>query len=137
MIGPGLFGLTWFRNGVWSGKRRQRPTPPTPEELPPDSSLERRGTIRREGIWLKVFLIDTQAPDGLLVGHAIDYHSRGLGLLLFREVAVGQSFAARFAHAPDTVPWIKVVVSYCQQLDKTTWKVGCRSAEGALWNPLL
>ncbi len=132
--------------GLWLVRwRRREPTLEMPavesSPAPPADSAdlkaasEQRGTRRRVGTWLKVFLRDPQTGE-VFEGHVVDHAPGGVGLTLFRETQTGAVLGVRGVNVPASVPWVDVEVRSCTPLGDNLYRVGARTADTTLWESL-
>ncbi|HEV3256205.1 MAG TPA: hypothetical protein VG013_04940 [Gemmataceae bacterium] len=145
VLGFACLGLVC--GGILIRKHRPQPVPPAavPSEQPTTPAhparatgmVDQREIARRCGTWFKVVLMDAQAGGPFFEGHVVDFTPGGLGLMLLQEIPVGKVLSARHATAPASVPWVQLEVMFCQQLEKTVWKVGCHVDDPTLWNTLV
>ena len=82
-------------------------------------------------------LADDDADGRLTEAHVVDYTANGVGIVQFEPLPVGKVLRARHAKAPGDVPWVRLEVRSCHQLEKTVWKVGCQVDDVTLWDTLL
>ena len=76
--------------------------------------------------------MDLQAGGDLFEGRVVDYDSNGLGLMLFKEVAVGHILSVRPSRAPAQAPWVRAEIRSCQKIEKNVWRVGCHVTDQSL-----
>jgi hypothetical protein len=155
-VGPGipstlsvaLLGAGLIASGLLVGRRRQRAVSTRrpgvslqtiaamadPATVAPAN--EQREQTRRAGTWTRVTLMESQVGGSLFEGRVIDYDRAGLGLMLFKEVSIGQVLSVRPSRAPAAVPCVQVEVKSCRQVDKAVWRVGCRAKDAALFTLL-
>lgn len=105
-------------------------------DLPQSSYSERRGSARREGAPVKVVLSSPTFKNGVTNGYVIDRSKGGLRIALQTGFAPGGSIMVRATNAPDTIPWVTVIVRSCQ-LNGKHYELGCEFDKTPPWNVLL
>ena len=139
-LGVTLTGLGIVVGGMWVGRQRKagkkkaaNVAATVPAEPPAKAPVSgQRKAFRRAGAWTRITLTDVRAGGPYFEGRVIDFDAAGLGLMLFKEVAVGTTLSVRPSRAPATAPWVQIEVRSCQQADKTLWRVGCHVADDTL-----
>lgn len=91
---------------------------------------ERRRAVRRTGLPTPIYIIDPTEKKGWrkhgpTEGYILDRSSGGLRLALQKAPSVGSSFLARPSNAPDTFPWVTVIVKSCREVGDY-FEVGCQ-----------
>jgi hypothetical protein len=105
-------------------------------ELPQKSYGNRRGSTRREGSPVKVTLSSPVFKNGVASGYVIDRSTGGLRIALQLGYATGGTLLVRAVNAPDTIPWVTVIVRSCQPNGKH-YELGCEFDKTPPWNVLL
>lgn len=113
----------------------QYPQPATPDPFHWGGFGERRTSIRRQGVLLKVAVADAH-PQELEHGWVLDRSMGGLGLSLSKPLELGTILKVRPHGAGDVAGWVEVTVRSCQAKNEH-WKVGCQFVRTPPWNILL
>ena len=100
------------------------------------SLSDRRGSLRREGTPVKILATSPAFANGTNPGYVIDRSTSGLKLALESGMATGSSMQVRAAHAPDTTPWVTVIVRNCKDTGEH-FEMGCEFEKTPPWNVLL
>jgi hypothetical protein len=143
--GVGLIVMT-----VFSLRRRRRvdTTPPPILLSPParvadwepepesQSFANRRSSIRREGQPVKVLVSSPTLRNGGGGGYVLDRSTGGLRIALTAAQAPGSTLQVRAENAPDTVPWVTLIVRSCRNAGQH-FELGCEFDRTPPWNVLL
>ncbi len=105
-------------------------------EIPQTSFGERRTSIRREGQAVKVMLSSPTFKRGVDSGYVVDRSTTGLRIAMGLAMAPGSTMQVRAHNAPDTIPWVTVVVRNCRNAGKH-YEIGCEFDKAPPWNVLL
>ncbi len=100
------------------------------------SLAERRGAIRREGAPVEVLVQAPTIKNGVTNGYVLDRSTGGLRLALATAIAPGSILQVRAVHAPDTTPWVVILVRSCRQNEKH-FELGVEFEKTPPWNVLL
>jgi hypothetical protein len=100
------------------------------------SYADRRLSVRREGPPVKVTLASSPFPSGTESGYVLDRSTGGLGLALGVPLPIGSTVQVRASHAPDTIPWVTVVIRSCRNTGEH-YELGCEFDKTPPWNVLL
>ena len=116
-------------------------TPPGPtaetEWLPPEESFtDRRGSVRRDGPPVKVVLSSPSFRSKTDTGYVLDRSTGGLRVAMRLAMAPGSTMQVRAANAPDTVPWVTLIVRNCRNAGQH-YELGCEFDKTPPWNVLL
>lgn len=103
-------------------------------ELP--SLSDRRTSLRREGAPVKILVTSPAFEDGTNAGYVLDRSTGGLKLALQAGMAPGSSMQIRASHAPETTPWVTVIVRNCTDTGEH-YEMGCEFEKTPPWNVLL
>ncbi len=103
-------------------------------ELPTLS--DRRTSLRREGTPVKILVTSPAFEDGTNAGYVLDRSTGGLKLALQAGMAPGSSMQIRASHAPETTPWVTVIVRNCTDTGEH-YEMGCEFEKTPPWNVLL
>jgi hypothetical protein len=141
-VGAAFAGLSLVAGGMWFGRLREHRTAARPKRAPfgpqtgrtaaPPAGSGKRKADRSAGYWTRVTVMDLQAGGDLFEGRVVDYDANGLGLMLFKDVAVGHTLSVRPSRAPAEAPWVRAEIRSCQQIEKNVWRVGCQVSDHAL-----
>lgn len=100
------------------------------------SYSDRRSSVRRDGAPIKVLVSSPAFQTGQDYGYVLDRSTGGLRIALGTAVAAGTSLMVRACHAPDTVPWVTVLVRSCKPAGQHH-ELGCEFEKTPPWNVLL
>jgi hypothetical protein len=100
------------------------------------SLAERRGAIRREGAPVEVLVSSPTIKNGISNGYVLDRSTGGLRLAVAEAVAPGSILQVKAAHAPDTTPWVVILVRSCRPNQKH-FELGVEFEKTPPWNVLL
>jgi len=100
------------------------------------SFADRRTSVRRDGAPVEVLVTSPVFKDGKANGYVLDRSTGGLRLALANGVAPGSSVQIRARHAPDTTPWVIVIVRSCRQAEDH-FELGLEFEKTPPWNVLL
>ncbi len=103
-------------------------------ELP--SLSDRRTSVRREGTPVKILATSPAFKNGTNAGFVLDRSTGGLKLALEAGMAPGSSMQIRATHAPETTPWVTVIVRNCTDTGEH-FEMGCEFEKTPPWNVLL
>lgn len=96
----------------------------------------RRSSLRRDGQAVEVVVQSAAFKGGSAGGYVVDRSTGGLRLALAAGLAAGTALQVRTTHAPDTIPWVTVVVRSCRPSDDH-FELGCEFEKTPPWNVLL
>jgi hypothetical protein len=130
-------------------RRRSVDTTPPPILLPPparvsdwepepegQSFTNRRSSVRREGQPVKVLVSSPTLRNGVGGGYVLDRATGGLRNPQSAAQAPGSTFQVRAENAPDTVPWVTLIVRNCRDAGQH-FELGCEFDKTPPWNVLL
>lgn len=100
------------------------------------SLSDRRTSLRREGTPVKILATSPAFKDGTNAGYVLDRSTGGLKLALQAGMAPGSSMQIRASHAPETTPWVTVIVRNCTDTGEH-YEMGCEFEKTPPWNVLL
>lgn len=107
-------------------------------EIPQSSFGERRGSVRREGTVVKVLLSSPTFKKGVDSGYVLDRSTGGMKIAMGVAVAPGSTVQVRAQNAPDTIPWVTIVIRSCRRSDNGKhFELGCEFEKPPPWNVLL
>lgn len=117
-----------------------KPPKPPPRSGPgPDhgaSASDRRESIRRDGPPVEVVFTSPALKTGANQGYVIDRSTGGLRLAVPSGMAAGSSLQVKAKHAPDSIPWVTVIVRNCKNAGEH-FELGCEFEKTPPWNVLL
>jgi hypothetical protein len=105
-------------------------------EIGDEGFSDRRGAVRREGAPTRVIVSSPAFKAKLESGWVLDRSTGGLRLALNRAVPPGSGLQVRAENAPDTIPWVNVLVRSCKNTGEH-YEVGCAFETTPPWNVLL
>jgi hypothetical protein len=128
-------------------RRRKLKPLEQPPELPPSepvpnweahdtSFADRRGSVRRAGSPVRVVLSSPIFVDRYEYGWVLNRSKGGLRLALATAVAPGTGVQIRAENAPDTIPWVTIVIRSCRD-NGDYFELGCEFEKTLPWNVLL
>lgn len=91
-------------------------------ELKKEAAKNQRGTLRRGGNPIDIFISDEKATVRPMPGLVIDRSMRGMCLALETPPDVGSVLSVR--RADNSTPWVRVVVKNCRHVGDS-YEVGC------------
>ena len=100
------------------------------------TSANRRNSLRRDGPPVEVTVTSPALKAGSAGGYVVDRSTGGLRLALAVGMAAGTALQVRAKHAPDTTPWVTVLVRSCRPNDDH-FELGCEFEKTPPWNVLL
>lgn len=99
------------------------------------TASNRRNSLRREGT-VEVVVQSPAFTGGEAPAYVVDRSTGGLRLALATGLAAGIALQVRAKHAPDTTPWVTVLVRSCRPTDDH-FELGCEFEKTPPWNVLL
>jgi hypothetical protein len=115
------------------------PIPKLVDALPQEDDetyANRRSSNRRDGTPVPVILSSPAFRGQMETGWVIDRSTGGLRIAMTTPIAVGSVLQVRAENAPNTIPWISVVIRSCRDEGKHH-EVGCSFEQTPPWNVLL
>jgi L-lactate permease len=103
---------------------------------PEGSAADRRTSKRREGKPVPVLLNSAFFSGQTQKAYVLDRSTGGLKLGVSNKITVGSSLMVKASNAPDTVPWITVIVRNCRDQGEH-FELGCEFEVTPPWNVLL
>lgn len=100
------------------------------------TASDRRTSLRRDGQAVEVVVQSPAFKGGAAAGYVVDRSTGGLRLVLSTGMAAGTALQVRAKHAPDTIPWVTVLVRSCRPSDDH-FELGCEFEKTPPWNVLL
>jgi hypothetical protein len=129
----GLRLLTGRQRGLQQPPRLKQNTDSTGDD---DTFANRRSAPRRDGTAVKVVISSPTFRGQLETGWVLDRSTGGLRIAVQDAIAVGATLQVRTENAPDTIPWVTVVVRSCRK-DEKHHELGCSFETTPPWNVLL
>jgi PilZ domain len=99
------------------------------------TASNRRNSLRREGT-VEVVVQSPAFTGGEAPAYVVDRSTGGLRLALATGLAAGIALQVRAKHAPDTTPWVTVLVRSCRPTEGH-FELGCEFEKTPPWNVLL
>jgi hypothetical protein len=99
------------------------------------TASNRRTSLRREGT-VEVVVQSPAFTGGEAPAYVVDRSTGGLRLALATGLAAGTALQVRAKHAPDTTPFVTVLVRSCRPTDGH-FELGCEFEKTPPWNVLL
>ncbi len=100
------------------------------------TASDRRTSLRRDGQAVEVVVQSPAFKGGASAGYVVDRSTGGLRLVLSTGMAAGTALQVRAKHAPDTIPWVTVLVRSCRP-SEGHFELGCEFEKTPPWNVLL
>jgi len=97
---------------------------------------ERRTSFRREGTPVKILIQSNAFKSGNSAGYVLDRSTGGLRIAMEVGMAPSSTLQIRASHAPETIPWVTVIVRNCKDCGDH-FEVGCEFDKMPPWNVLL
>lgn len=97
---------------------------------------ERRAALRRRGNAIGIHIAEEDSTIRPRAAWVIDRSSHGLCLATGRAYPEGTPLSVRATHAPESTPWVQVLVRNCRQSGKD-WELGCQFVQSPPWSVLL
>ena len=113
-----------------------RPAGGDPGEPDDPSLANRRGAHRREGAPVRVMLSAPALRNKAHSGYVLDRSTGGLRIASSVELSAGSPLQVRAEHAPETTPWVTVIVRNCRNAGQH-YELGCEFDQTPPWNVLL
>ena len=104
--------------------------------LLPKGPKEKRASLRRKGKPVRILIADAECVAAPIRGWVVDRSRGGLYLVVSQPMAVGMILSIRAAHAPETMPWVRVEIRRCRPKGNR-WGLGCRFQRELSWGELL
>lgn len=104
---------------------------------PPEQSYaDRRGSVRREGVPVRVLLSSPSFRNGVADAFVVDRSTGGLRFVSETAIAPGSALQVRAVNAPDTVGFVTVIVRSCRK-EADNFIIGSEFDKTPPWNVLL
>ena len=97
---------------------------------------DRRTSVRREGTPVKIVINSSAFKGGTGTGYVLDRSTGGLRIAMEAGMAPGSTLQIRASHAPETIPWVTVIIRNCKDAG-AHYEVGCEFEKMPPWNVLL
>jgi hypothetical protein len=140
-LGVGLIVILMFSRGKKKSQReefsRTSSNNRSSQWITQTASLsERRNSVRREGAPVKVILSSPAFRNGTMSGYVTDRSTGGLRVVMEGGVAPGSTIMIRANHAPESTPWVTIIVRSCKDQGEH-YELGCEFEKTPPWNVLL
>lgn len=100
------------------------------------TASNRRNSLRRDGPAVEVVVQSPAFTGGSAPAYVVDRSTGGIRLALATGLAAGTALQVRAKHAPDTTPWVTVLVRSCRPSEEH-FELGCEFEKTPPWNVLL
>ncbi|MGL6075315.1 MAG: PilZ domain-containing protein [Fimbriiglobus sp.] len=100
------------------------------------SFADRRNSVRREGQPVKILVTSPTLRSGQDEGYVLDRSTGGLRIAMKVRIPEGTTVQVRAANAPETVPWVNIVVRSAKPAGQHH-EHGCEFEKTPPWNILL
>jgi hypothetical protein len=97
---------------------------------------DRRENLRREGAPVKVHLSSPSFKKKTNYGYVVDRSTGGLRIAMTMAMAPGSSLMIKADNAPETTPWVSVIVRNCRNAGQH-FELGCEFEQTPPWSVLL
>ena len=101
-----------------------------------ESFANRRASVRRDGVPVQVVLTSPTLRTGQNDGYVLDRSTGGLRVAVSAAIPAGTVLQVRAGNAPDTVPWVTILVRSCRNAGPH-YELGCEFERTPPWNILL
>lgn len=105
-------------------------------QLPDADYSDRRSTVRREGPPVRILISSPALKAGVDKGYVLDRSTGGLRIATQKGMAPGSTVQVRAQHAPETTPWVTVIIRNCKSVGRH-YELGCEFDHTPPWNVLL
>ena len=131
-------GLLWLllRRRAPKGVRAPRAGRGGDWEEHEESFANRRASVRRDGVPVQVLLTSPTLRAGQSDGYVLDRSTGGLRVAVTAAIPAGTVLNVRAGNAPDTVPWVTILVRSCRNTGPH-FELGCEFERTPPWNILL
>jgi len=133
LVGVGLF--RFFRQRYRKAKRTRVEARGDWDEYE-ESFANRRASVRRDGVPVQVLLTSPSLRNGQSGGYVLDRSTGGLRVAVPAAIPAGTVLNVRAGNAPDTVPWVTILVRSCRDTGPH-FELGCEFERTPPWNILL
>ena len=134
----GTVSLRFLGRRLLRAKRARAPRPRTvaPGDEFEESFANRRSSVRRDGVPVQVVLTSPTLRSGQSGGYVLDRSTGGLRVAVTAAIPAGSVLQVRAGNAPDTVPWVTILVRSCRDTGPH-YELGCEFERTPPWNVLL
>jgi hypothetical protein len=105
-------------------------------QLPDAAYSDRRNHVRREGPPVRILISSPALQSGVDKGFVLDRSTGGLRIATQVAMVPGGTLQVRAHNAPDTTPWVTVIVRSCKSIG-SRFELGCEFDQTPPWNVLL
>lgn len=89
------------------------------------AAAEQRQDLPRSRRWHHLVFAHVDRPGQFCTGWVTDVSRGGVGVILFRRMAIGSVWKIQPTTAAESAPWARVQVRYCIPRARNTWSIGC------------
>ena len=132
----GIALLRSFRRRMRAAKLAEEVRPAGDWEDHEESFANRRASVRRDGVPVQVVITSPTLRSGQNDGYVLDRSTGGLRVAVKAAIAAGTVLQVRAGNAPDTVPWVTILVRSCRD-SGPHFELGCEFERTPPWNVLL
>ena len=137
LVGVGLFRFSRQRyRQAKRGPRAARAARVGDWDEHEESFANRRASVRRDGVPVQVLLSSPTLRNGESGGYVLDRSTGGLRVAVTSAIPAGTVLNVRAGNAPDTVPWVTILVRSCRDTGPH-FELGCEFERTPPWNILL
>jgi hypothetical protein len=137
LVGLGILGFFTLRKRKPKGIRVPRDRAEDRDwEDHEYSFANRRASVRRDGLPVQVNLTSPTLRGGRNGGYVLDRSTGGLRVAVTAAIPAGTVLQVRADNAPDTVPWVGILVRSCRDTGPY-FELGCEFEKTPPWNILL
>jgi hypothetical protein len=105
-------------------------------QLDPRAYSDRREKVRREGKPVRILIASPLFKNQVEPGYVLDRSTGGLRVAMLSAMAPGSTVQVRAENAPDTTPWVTLIVRNCRHAGQH-YELGCEFDKTPPWNVLL
>ena len=136
LVGLGILGFFTLRKRKPKGFRAPRRSGSGDTDEYEESFANRRTSVRRDGGPVQVNLTSPTLRGGRNDGYVLDRSTGGLRVAVTAAIPAGTVLQVRADNAPDTVPWVTILVRSCRDTGPH-FELGCEFEKTPPWNILL
>ncbi len=136
LVGLGILGFFTLRKRKPKRFRAPRRSGSGDIDEYEESFANRRTSVRRDGVPVQVNLTSPTLRGGRNDGYVLDRSTGGLRVAVTAAIPAGTVLQVRADNAPDTVPWVTILVRSCRDTGPH-YELGCEFEKTPPWNILL
>ncbi len=136
LVGLGILGFFTLRKRKTKRFRAPRRSGSGDIDEYEESFANRRTSVRRDGVPVQVNLTSPTLRGGRNDGYVLDRSTGGLRVAVTAAISAGTVLQVRADNAPDTVPWVTILVRSCRDTGPH-FELGCEFEKTPPWNILL